>query len=233
MQAPAQLSNPLQLPPPLVKNCLVTATNSTLVPSLIANAAAVTPQPLLVYITTNVSIGAFPSLPATGVPINRPVVFVGLQSLVTSIDFQMVVNQLNATGSQYSNVTFVGLALENLAPGDATTSTVAAPFSIAISNNVWAVFYNRCGSCAEPECHSIAAGAWCLFVCKLTSIHRHLGAVRLRKYCASISPEASDLRIEVNAQQNPKPQHAQRVVLRLIVQHLVLFAAFLLQDGSQ
>lgn len=139
----AALQNSLQLPSPHISNCILGATNSTLVPALLTNAAVATPQPLLVYLTTNVSLGAFPKLPATGVLVNRPVIFVGLQSLVTSIDFQMVVNQLNETGSKYSNVTFVGVVLENLAPGDAITTALAPPFSIAISNNVWAVSFNR------------------------------------------------------------------------------------------
>eukprot|EP00878_Enallax_costatus_P006127 GHUV01006423.1.p1 GENE.GHUV01006423.1~~GHUV01006423.1.p1 ORF type:complete len:1088 (+),score=332.66 GHUV01006423.1:306-3569(+) len=129
--------------PALTENVVLAATNGTLVPSLMAHASIVTKQPLLVYITTNVSLGLNPQLPASGLAINRPVVFVGLQSLVTSIDFQMVVNQLNETGSTYSNVTFVGLVLENLAPGDSESSALAAPLSIAVSNNVWAAFYNR------------------------------------------------------------------------------------------
>jgi hypothetical protein len=120
-------------------------TNATLLSALIPHAAVATPLPLLVYLTSNVSIGAYPPLPASGVVIRRPVVFVGLQSAITSIDFQMVVNQLNAS-AVYSNTTFVGLALENLGPGDTITSAVAAPFSIAVVNNVWAVYYNRCGA---------------------------------------------------------------------------------------
>jgi hypothetical protein len=131
------------LAPLVVKNSIIAATNSTLVPALMMHAAAVTPQPLLVFITTNVSLGALPPLPPGGLKFNRPVLLVGLQSLVTSVDFEMVVNQLNLTGSKYSNVTFVGLVLENIAPGDAATSVVAAPFSIAISNNLWAAYYNR------------------------------------------------------------------------------------------
>eukprot|EP00878_Enallax_costatus_P021540 GHUV01022807.1.p1 GENE.GHUV01022807.1~~GHUV01022807.1.p1 ORF type:complete len:199 (-),score=39.82 GHUV01022807.1:293-889(-) len=142
METPAQ-QNSQQLPSPYISNCILGATNSTLVPALLTNAAKETPQPLLVYLTTNVSLGVFPKLPATGVQINRPVIFVGLQSLVTSIDFQMAVNQLNETGSKYSNVTFVGVVLENLAPGDTVTGAVAPPFSITISNNVWAAYYNR------------------------------------------------------------------------------------------
>ena len=108
--------------------------------ALEAAAGAATPAPLLVYVAANASLGA--RAPA-GIAIRRPVVLVGLQSLPTSLDFMMDVNQLNETGSRTANLTFVGLALENLAPGDADTSAVAAPFSIAVTNNVWAAFYNR------------------------------------------------------------------------------------------
>lgn len=127
----------------LTGNYVTAATNRTLVPVLLQSAAVVTPQPLVVYITTNVTLGANPQLPANGLAINRPVVFVGLQSLLTSMDFQMVVNQLNATGSAYSDVTLVSLVLENLAPRDSDSSALAAPLSITVSNNVWPVFYNR------------------------------------------------------------------------------------------
>jgi hypothetical protein len=143
LRVPDGTPNPLNLPAPLVRNCLVAATNVTLLPSLLLHAAVTTQQPLLVYVTTNVSLGAHPPLPAIGVAVRRPVVFVGLQSQITSVDFGMVVNQLNETDSPWSNITLVGLVLENLAPGDAVTSAVAAPFSIAISNNVWAAYYNR------------------------------------------------------------------------------------------
>lgn len=147
LQTAAEAADPAQLTAPLVDNCIVTATNSSLVSALVSQAAKVTAQPLLVYITTNVSIGVSPKPPSGGIAINRPVVLVGLQTLPTSVDFQMVVNQLNATGSNYSNVTFIGLVLENLAGGDSISSAVAAPLSIAISNNVWAVNANRCVCC--------------------------------------------------------------------------------------
>lgn len=135
LQAPPSTPNPVNLPWPLVKDCVM-ATNATLVPSLLTFAGATTSQPLLVYVDANVSLGA-------SVVIRRPVVFIGLQSLLTSVDLQMVVNQLNETDSPYANVTFVGLILENLAPGDVVTSAVAAPFSIAITNNVFAAYYDR------------------------------------------------------------------------------------------
>jgi hypothetical protein len=133
----------VQLNLPYVKNCLFAMTNVSLLSALIPHAAVATPLPLLVYLASNVSLGMHPPLPAQGVLIKRPVVFVGLLSVITSIDFEMVVNQLNVTGSPYSNTTFVGLVLENLAPGDVVTSAVASPLSIAITNNLWAVYFNR------------------------------------------------------------------------------------------
>lgn len=133
-----------------VANCLVAATNASLVAALLPAAAVVTPAPLLVYITSNVTLGVHPRLPAGGVVVRRPVVFVGLASLPTSLDFEMVVNQLNLTTSALANTTFVGLVLENLAPGDSVSSAMAAPFSITVTNNVWAVLYNRC----------VCGGAW-------------------------------------------------------------------------
>jgi hypothetical protein len=132
--------------PPRVANALLGATNASLVPGLLARAGAASRAPLLVYIDANATLGGAPPLPPAGVAIGRPVVLVGLQSLPTSIDLGMAVNQLNETGSPYGNVTFVGLALENTAPGDAATATVAGPFSIAISNNLWAAYYNRCAA---------------------------------------------------------------------------------------
>lgn len=147
-------------PAPTVNNCLLLTTNTTLLQALRPHAAVATPLPLLVYLTSNVTIGLHPPLPTYGVLVKRPVIFVGLQSLVTSIDFEMVVNQLNLTGSPYSNSTFVATALENLAPGDTITSAVAAPFSIAVSNNLWSVFYNR---------YRWQSGARCSF-CYLTKI---------------------------------------------------------------
>jgi hypothetical protein len=143
LAAPPGTPDPLELPPPLVANAVLAATNATLVPALTLHAGALSRAPLLVYVASNVSLGLAPPLPASGVVVRRPLVIVGLQSLVTSVDLGMVVNQLNETGSPYSNVTFVGLALENCAPGDAGSAIVAGPFSIAISNNLWAASYNR------------------------------------------------------------------------------------------
>lgn len=151
LAAPPGAPNPAHLPPPLVRNAVPAATNATLVPALLALANASTAAPLLVYVSANVSLGASPPLPPGGVLVRRPLVLVGLASAVTSINLQMVVNQLNETGSPHSNVTFLGVFLENLAPGDIATSGVATPFSIAVANNVWAAYYNRCGAAAAPR----------------------------------------------------------------------------------
>jgi hypothetical protein len=53
------------------------------------------PEPLLVFVTSNVSLGS--GLKVGAIPINRPVVLVGLYSVPTSIDMGLVVNQINTT----------------------------------------------------------------------------------------------------------------------------------------
>jgi hypothetical protein len=68
--------------------------NRTLVPTLLRDAGVRTAQPLLVRITTNVTLG--PGLNSS-IPIRRPVLLMGLASAVTSVDFGMVVSQLNVT----------------------------------------------------------------------------------------------------------------------------------------
>lgn len=69
--------------------------NATLIPTLLTEGSLPTPQPLLVLITANVSLGF--GLKAGSIPINRPVVMAGLYSVPTSMDMYMVVNQLNVT----------------------------------------------------------------------------------------------------------------------------------------
>lgn len=67
----------------------------------------------------------------------------GLFSRPTSVDLGMVVNQLNVT-APLSKLFWQSVVLENLAPGDGLTSSVAPPYSAALSGNVWAMFCNRC-----------------------------------------------------------------------------------------
>jgi hypothetical protein len=71
-----------------------TVDNATLVRTLLRDASIATPQPLLVRITSNVTLG--PGLNGS-LPIRRPVLLLGLASVPTSVDFGMVVNQLNVT----------------------------------------------------------------------------------------------------------------------------------------
>jgi hypothetical protein len=72
--------------------------NATIIPTLLSYGSLPVPQPLLVLLTVNVSLGF--GLKAGAISINRPVVLAGLYSVPTSIDMYMVVNQLNATGER-------------------------------------------------------------------------------------------------------------------------------------
>lgn len=76
--------------------------NSSLInPTLLKYGSLPTPQPLLVLITSNVSLGW--GLNPGAIPVHRPVVLVGLFSVPTSVDMHMVVNQLNATCECFSH----------------------------------------------------------------------------------------------------------------------------------
>jgi hypothetical protein len=92
---------------------LVAADNATLVPMLLANASMRTSEPLLIRITTNVTLGR--NIRGS-VPIRRPVILLGMASALTSVDLEMVVNQLNVTPPT-GTLVWQGLVLENLAPG--------------------------------------------------------------------------------------------------------------------
>lgn len=86
------------------------ATNATLIPTLRADGSLRTPAPLLVLVSTNVSLGF--GLKPGSIAIHRPVFMAGLYSVPTSVDMYMVVNQLNAT-SQYAKMHFLSLFIEN------------------------------------------------------------------------------------------------------------------------
>jgi len=75
-----------------------------------------TPQPLLLFVVSNVSLGQ--GLQPGAIDIRRPVLVMGLYSQPTSIDFGMVVNQLNVT-APYSAIYWEAVIFENVAPGDA------------------------------------------------------------------------------------------------------------------
>lgn len=93
-----------------------TVDDATLVPTLLEDAAVATPDPLLVLIVSNVSLGQ--GLRAGAINILRPTLMVGLWTVPTSVDLGMVVNQLNVT-REYSDVFWQSVILENAAPGKA------------------------------------------------------------------------------------------------------------------
>lgn len=90
------------------------ANNTSLIPTLLKDAAIETNKPLLIRILANVSLGVGLSQP---IQIRRPVVLLGLTSALVSVDLGMAVNTLNVTapGAQLS---WQGVVLENLAPGE-------------------------------------------------------------------------------------------------------------------
>jgi hypothetical protein len=122
-------------------NYVLWADNSTIVRQLRHQGGISTPLPLLLYQTGNITLGAA-QVPAGGIAINRPLVWVGLTSANTSVDLHMSVNQLVLTGP-WSNITLVSLVIENTAPGDARSAEVAAPLSTTSVANIWAVYVNR------------------------------------------------------------------------------------------
>lgn len=98
-----------------VGGCAVRAVdNSTLVPTLRRDAAVATLQPLLVIITSNVSLGA--GLYPGSISILRPVVIAGLRTRPTSVDLGMVVNQINVTAPT-AMLRWQSVIFENAAPG--------------------------------------------------------------------------------------------------------------------
>ncbi|KAF8060546.1 RPL6 [Scenedesmus sp. PABB004] len=131
-------------PPPPAGCNVRTVDNATLVPTLLRAAGVATPEPLLMLITSNATLG--PGLGPGAVPVARPVVLAGLYSVPTSVDLGMVVNQLNVT-APHSKVFWQSLLLENAGPGDATSSVMAPPYSAAVSANIYAVYCNRTSNC--------------------------------------------------------------------------------------
>jgi hypothetical protein len=125
---------------------LVQVNNASLVPTLLAYAGQRTSVPLLVYINSNVTLASVDDVAPYGIPVNRPLILAGLASVNTSMDFGMVVEQLNASQANSSSVTFQSLVLENLAPGGEATSRASGPFSVLIQNNLFAVYFDRWGA---------------------------------------------------------------------------------------
>lgn len=121
------------------RNFVTAADDTTLVPLLASTAGISTAVPFLVYLAANVSLG---SNVAAGLPINRPIYFVGKTTEVTSINFGMEVNQLVMLGT-WSQVTFNRVTLENLAPGDRRSLTYAENYDVLMGYHVWSLMYPR------------------------------------------------------------------------------------------
>jgi hypothetical protein len=125
---------------PAGRNFVLAADFKT-VPTVLQSSASVrTSAPFLLYLATHVTLTpAVLGMPI--LPINRPLIVVG-KSDPTSVDLGMAVNTLQL-GPQGS-VLFNQVILENLAPGDARTATLAGPFDPTLAYPVWAVAFDRC-----------------------------------------------------------------------------------------
>lgn len=90
-----------------------TVNNETLVPTLQRDATINTTQPLLVRITSNVTLG--PGLEGP-IVVQRPVLLLGTSSAPISVDMGMMVNHLHVLAPT-AQLAWQALVLENLAPG--------------------------------------------------------------------------------------------------------------------
>ena len=117
------------------------ATNSSLVPIIRSAGGVSTMQPLLVYVATNVTLGPL-VVPAEGIAVNRPLYLVGLRSSNTSVDFQMLPNQLRLL-DMYSNITMDYLLLENMCYGNDETAKMNKGADMHITANVFGILYDR------------------------------------------------------------------------------------------
>ena len=124
-------------------SCVLDANNQTLIPQLVLHAGVETDVPLMVFITTNVTLAGLGDVLPDGIALNRPLILAGFLTLVTSMDFQMEVSQLSLVCSDKGTVTFLQLVLENLAPADLKASKIAGAYSVLIQNNIWPVYYDR------------------------------------------------------------------------------------------
>ncbi|KIY99653.1 hypothetical protein MNEG_8312 [Monoraphidium neglectum] len=158
---------PLEPPAPV----LLSATNETLVPLLRWHAAVQTPEPLLVYLGSNVTLGGGTSAADGGagagagaaagvrlasasaasakmlaahdnITVARPVILVGHARDPTSIDFRMRVNQFAASGP-FANLTLDSLILENLGFGDVISAPTAEGVNLQSTVSFWPFWFNR------------------------------------------------------------------------------------------
>lgn len=116
-------------------------TNSSFVPVFTVVGDVTTPVPVLVYVSSNITLGK-PPVPSEGMDLNRPLLLAGLSSTPTSLDWRQVPNDIIML-KDASNLTLNWLVLENNALGDARSAQMARPQSISTSSNLWSVMWNR------------------------------------------------------------------------------------------
>jgi hypothetical protein len=75
------------------RNYVLAADNATIVPQLETRCPIATPRTLLVYLSTNVTLGK-PPVPKDGIDVLRPLVLAGRATAKTSIDFRRDPNQV-------------------------------------------------------------------------------------------------------------------------------------------
>jgi hypothetical protein len=78
-----------------MRNYVLAVDNSSAVPQMVARCGIATPVPVLLYVTSNLTLSKPPVL-AAGIDVLRPLVLVGLAGSKVSLDFAMQVNQVSA-----------------------------------------------------------------------------------------------------------------------------------------
>jgi hypothetical protein len=78
-----------------MRNYVLAVDNSSAVPQMVARCGIATPVPVLLYVTSNLTLSK-PPVPAAGIDVLRPLVLVGLAGSKVSLDFAMQVNQVSA-----------------------------------------------------------------------------------------------------------------------------------------
>ncbi|KAI8472601.1 MAG: hypothetical protein J3K34DRAFT_457740 [Monoraphidium minutum] len=140
---------PLAPPPPGAPgaapsgpNFVLGVTNATLHDILARLASIDTPDPLLLLITSNITLAPHPGLPHNGsLAVRRPVVLLGRDGITTSIDFGGKVNVLRVSGR--GNITFDSLALDNLFPGDEESMRGVRGLSATVAYSLFGVLWGR------------------------------------------------------------------------------------------
>jgi hypothetical protein len=172
------------------RNFVLAADSSTLLSVMQLGAAVRTSVPFLMYLSSNISFSSA-QLKVRILPVNRPLIVVGLSTDNTSIDFGMEVNslQLGPLGS----ITLLQAILENLAPGDARSAELAGPYEVSMTYYLWAVAFDRCArrggdsakgavcrqrKCIQPVHQPSKLAAVCSLVA-VTSLSKHQGVKSL------------------------------------------------------